>query len=217
MDFAVAKLYIEKYFDESARNQSMEIIVNVRNAFIDMVQQSSWMDPISKSKAIEKIPGLMAGCMPLDSMRQSTLECLYNQSCIDAISLQPNISQPKALNISLSKFPLNLTIGSLFDEFLFVETWKNQSSFENYFAACQPQSISYNYETRFHLGTIITMSLNAFGGLVIVWELITPVLILIWQRIPWKKQQYQPTATEEPTCVQLENVKTAPKTINKGE
>ncbi|CAF4084485.1 unnamed protein product [Rotaria sp. Silwood2] len=54
MDFAVAKLYIEKYFDESARNQSMEIIVNVRNAFIDMVQQSSWMDPISKSKAIEK-------------------------------------------------------------------------------------------------------------------------------------------------------------------
>ncbi|CAF3762941.1 unnamed protein product [Rotaria sp. Silwood1] len=54
MDFAVAKLYIEKYFDENARNQSMEIIMNIRNAFVDMVQQSSWMDPISKSKAIEK-------------------------------------------------------------------------------------------------------------------------------------------------------------------
>ncbi|CAF3720549.1 unnamed protein product [Rotaria sp. Silwood1] len=33
---------------------SMEIIMNIRNAFVDMVQQSSWMDPISKSKAIEK-------------------------------------------------------------------------------------------------------------------------------------------------------------------
>ncbi|CAF3572676.1 unnamed protein product [Rotaria sordida] len=54
MDFAVAKLYIQKYFDENARNQSMEMIVNIRNTFIDIVQQSSWMDPISKSKAIEK-------------------------------------------------------------------------------------------------------------------------------------------------------------------
>ncbi|CAF0819256.1 unnamed protein product [Rotaria sordida] len=59
MDFAVAKLYIQKYFDENARNQSMEMIVNIRNTFIDIVQQSSWMDPISKSKAIEKVHAMI--------------------------------------------------------------------------------------------------------------------------------------------------------------
>ncbi|CAF4915717.1 unnamed protein product, partial [Rotaria sp. Silwood1] len=32
----------------------MEMIENIRNTFIDMLQQSSWMDPMSKSKAIEK-------------------------------------------------------------------------------------------------------------------------------------------------------------------
>ncbi|CAF1105914.1 unnamed protein product, partial [Rotaria sordida] len=54
MGFAVSKLYIQKYFDENARNQSMDMIENIRNTFIDMIQQSSWMDSISKSKAIEK-------------------------------------------------------------------------------------------------------------------------------------------------------------------
>ncbi|CAF5044282.1 unnamed protein product, partial [Rotaria sp. Silwood1] len=94
-----------------------------------------------------QIPGMMAGCIPLDAMRQSTLECLYNQSCINAISLQPKISQPKALNASLSRFPLNSTIGSIFDESLFIESWQNRSSFEKYYAACAPQSLSYNYKT----------------------------------------------------------------------
>ncbi|CAF4888015.1 unnamed protein product [Rotaria sp. Silwood1] len=163
-----------------------------------------------------QIPGLMAGCIPLDAMRQSTLECLYNQSCVDAISFQPKIFRPKALNVSLTAFPLNSTIGSLFDESLFVETWKNQSSFEKYYAACQPQSISYSYKSRFHFGTIITLSLNAFGGLVTVWELITPAIVIIWQRIQWKKQQRQQSTTAEITCVELEIMKMAPKPINEA-
>ncbi|CAF3313582.1 unnamed protein product [Rotaria sp. Silwood2] len=163
-----------------------------------------------------QIPGLMAGCTSLDSMRQSTLECLYNQSCVDAISLQSKILRPKALNSSLSEFPLNSTIGSLFDEFLFVEIWKNQSSFENYFAACEPQSLSYSYESRFHFGTIITMSLNAFGGLVTAWELITPAIIIIWQRIKWKRKQRQRSTTTEETLVELEVMKMIPKPIKKA-
>ncbi|CAF4038041.1 unnamed protein product [Rotaria sp. Silwood2] len=162
-----------------------------------------------------QIPGLMAGCIPLDAMRQSTLECLYNQSCVNAISLQPKISRPKALNASLSRFSLNSTIGSIFDESLFVESWQNQSSFENYYAACAPQSLSYSYESRFHLGTIITMSLGAFGGLVIVWQLITPSFIKISKRINWKKQQRKSRTTIEQTHVEHEILKMGPKPINK--
>jgi predicted metalloendopeptidase len=33
----------------------MEMIENIRAAFIDMVSQSSWLDSQSKSKAIEKV------------------------------------------------------------------------------------------------------------------------------------------------------------------
>ncbi|CAF0728323.1 unnamed protein product [Adineta steineri] len=54
MGFAVSKLYIKKYFDDNARNQSYEMIANIRKAFIDMLEDSTWMDSMSKTKAIEK-------------------------------------------------------------------------------------------------------------------------------------------------------------------
>ncbi|CAF1238930.1 unnamed protein product [Adineta steineri] len=54
MGFAVSKLYITKYFDDNARNQTFEMIANIRKAFIDMLEDSTWMDTMSKTKAIEK-------------------------------------------------------------------------------------------------------------------------------------------------------------------
>ncbi|CAF3718768.1 unnamed protein product [Adineta steineri] len=54
MGFAVSKLYIKKYFDETARSESLEMINNIRSAFIGMVNQSTWMDMTSQSRAIEK-------------------------------------------------------------------------------------------------------------------------------------------------------------------
>ncbi|CAF1457934.1 unnamed protein product, partial [Adineta steineri] len=54
MGFAVSKLYIKKYFDNNARNQTFEMVANIRKAFIDMLQGSTWMDSMSKNKAIEK-------------------------------------------------------------------------------------------------------------------------------------------------------------------
>jgi hypothetical protein len=72
MEFAVSKLYIDKYYDKlgcnevciielhfiticSINSQSTEIVENIRNAFIDMVNQSTWMDTISKKNTIEKV------------------------------------------------------------------------------------------------------------------------------------------------------------------
>ncbi|CAF0838473.1 unnamed protein product [Rotaria sordida] len=54
LGFAVSKLYIKKYFDENAFNESLEMINNIRDAFIEMLQGSTWMDVESKTKAIEK-------------------------------------------------------------------------------------------------------------------------------------------------------------------
>ena len=134
----------------------------------------------------------MAGCLPLDSIRQSTLECLYNQSCINILSLQPNISLPMPLQASLSKFPTNSTIGSMFDKSLFVESWEKISSFEDYFAVCAPRSLTYSYQGRFRLASIFTVCVSAFGGLVIMWELITPAVVKLWNAVQRKKQRRQP-------------------------
>ncbi|CAF1200289.1 unnamed protein product [Rotaria sordida] len=54
MGFVVSKLYIKNYFDENAHNQSLKILENIQNTFMDLINQSYWMDDKSKMKAIEK-------------------------------------------------------------------------------------------------------------------------------------------------------------------
>ncbi|CAF1253776.1 unnamed protein product [Adineta steineri] len=54
MGFAVSKIYIKKYFDDNIRNQVFEMVTNIIKAFIDMLENSTWMDSMSKTKAIEK-------------------------------------------------------------------------------------------------------------------------------------------------------------------
>jgi membrane metallo-endopeptidase-like protein 1 len=54
MPFVVSKLYIKSYFNDSARNQTFEMIGNIRNSFVNMLDQSSWMDDASKGPAKDK-------------------------------------------------------------------------------------------------------------------------------------------------------------------
>ncbi len=153
----------------------------------------------------------MAGCVPIQSIRQSTLECLYDQSCIDKLSVQPNISRPSPLNISSTKFPPNMTVGSMFDESLFIESWETTFSFENYFIACAPRSLTFTFEGRYRLAYIFTICVSAFGGLVIIWELITPAIVKIWTLIRWKKKQRSSSILPHQTRTEQTTVKMSHK------
>ena len=155
----------------------------------------------------------MAGCTPFDSMRQSTLKCLYNQTCVDVIALQPNISHPKALDQSLTRFPIDMKVGDLFDRYLFVESWQNQSNFEKYFASCSPRTISYSYPRRFHLAKLLILVFAAYGALVIVLRLVVPIAIKIFSCIKSK----EPPSSPEQSPVELEIVRIGPKRLHKGK
>ncbi|CAF5102939.1 unnamed protein product, partial [Rotaria sp. Silwood1] len=48
MGLVISKLYIKKYFDKNARNQSLKMIENIQNSFMNLINQSYWMDDISK-------------------------------------------------------------------------------------------------------------------------------------------------------------------------
>ncbi len=37
----------------------MDLVNNIRNTFIDMVNQSTWMDSVSKKQTIEKVNEMM--------------------------------------------------------------------------------------------------------------------------------------------------------------
>lgn len=151
----------------------------------------------------------------MESLRQSTLECLYDQSCIDILALQPNISHPKPLPQSAA-FLVNATVGSMFSQSLFVESWQRNASFERYCELCAPQSLTYTKEGRFRLAAIVTTSISAFGGLVILWELITPAFVKISSLFMWRRRKH-PCILLEPTSSPATAAKASPRSPRKGK
>ncbi|CAF4333061.1 unnamed protein product, partial [Rotaria sordida] len=64
------------------------------------------------------IPGFQVGCVPQNALFQSTLECFYNQTCLDiVISLTGALRTVSPLNISNSnsRFSPTTTVAVLFD------------------------------------------------------------------------------------------------------
>lgn len=132
------------------------------------------------------LPGLYVGCLPIDGLRMSTLECFYSSSCFATIInfleyyIQPdgsppvNFTIPKVPAISItslnsstpSRFPPNTQIVTLIDN-LFIERWSNTSVYENYFAICAPKVCRYQYVVRNSLLYVATSLLSFYGGLTI--------------------------------------------------
>ncbi|CAF1360181.1 unnamed protein product [Adineta steineri] len=124
------------------------------------------------------IPGLVVDCLPIQSMFASTLECFYNQSCLNILlfAYQVNINT-SILNTSLSsRFTPTTTLSYLVNE-LFIDKIFNETIYGSYYQQCAPVYCSYTYSQRFDLVYVITTLIALFGGLNIALHLIAPYLI----------------------------------------
>ncbi|CAF1297072.1 unnamed protein product [Rotaria sp. Silwood1] len=125
------------------------------------------------------VPEFQVGCVPQNALLQSTLECFYNQSCLDmVVTLTGALPNASALNISSSssRFDPQTTISFIFDN-LMLECWHNSTDFAAYFRACAPKTCSYSYEQCFYLIYMITVVASLFGGLSKVLHVTSPLLV----------------------------------------
>ena len=126
------------------------------------------------------VPGFYYGCYILEGLRQSSLECLYNQSCLnelinhlpshdwtDVTPLDPSTS---------SRFDANTPFGKIVDELL-VDAWNWTITYDHYFDQCQPKECSYIVTQRNDVITIITTVISLTGGLMTALKLIMPIII----------------------------------------
>jgi hypothetical protein len=132
-----------------------------------------------------EIPGFFMGCFRLEALLSSTLECFYNQTCMDIVN---------AKTYSLLRLPFNFTalnatrnspnesIYSVASQ-LFVDKWSNYSSFNNYYTACAPRSCTYEYMRRRKLVFLITSIIGMFGGLTTVLTIIFLVLLRLMAKV----------------------------------
>jgi hypothetical protein len=112
------------------------------------------------------VSSFFAGCFRVEALLKSTLECFYNQTCMDEIDDKIQFLLMRyhfsALNVT-DNLP-NETIESVVNN-LFVDKWSENISFDNYFTVCAPQLCTYEYTHRRNLLFLVMAVISIFGGL----------------------------------------------------
>ncbi|CAF1538112.1 unnamed protein product [Adineta ricciae] len=122
------------------------------------------------------IPGFRIGCYIIDSLLQSTLECLYDINCINLLksfySFQDVFVSPLNSNLSFS----NETVQNLVNRLL-IEEWKFNISYDNYYRTCSPRSCRYSIEERADILYILIAIIGFYGGLTVALKIISPLFM----------------------------------------
>ncbi|UJR22278.1 hypothetical protein I4U23_025338 [Adineta vaga] len=136
--------------------------------------------------AIMTIPGLRSGCMPVDSSRQSSLECFFNQTCINTIIhylATPDTNFTAMTSLPSSRFGVTSTVDSIVSQ-LMVERWGFSMSYDKYFAECAPSSCTYLTTTRNDFLYLLTTLIGLLGGLCTGLAIVVPLAIRFIRRQP---------------------------------
>ncbi|UJR34211.1 hypothetical protein I4U23_021617 [Adineta vaga] len=125
-----------------------------------------------------EIPGFRSGCLPINSLLQSTLECFYNQTCINIILSYYSTSETfQSLNpLQSSIFTKEMTIQSMLNQMMIEELILN-ISYENYFHECAPISCSYSINRRNNFLMVLIQLISLLSGLKLILENLIPNFI----------------------------------------
>jgi hypothetical protein len=159
----------------------------VNNIYIKSKQYNNCNCATSSSCVQSSIPvvqGYLVACLPLQSFLYSTIQCFYDQICINQIVSYVNSSfYPKILNNTESSFLTNVT-GNILIENLFIEDWISNISYDNYFIQCHPSSSSYTINKRFNILYSLTVIIGLYGGITVLLKSFIPLIIKQLQKYP---------------------------------
>ncbi|CAF4118076.1 unnamed protein product [Adineta steineri] len=168
------------------------------------------------------IPGMSTGCFPGFSLLSSTLECFYNQTCVnELISYFPTSEEFKAMiinNESLCK-PTS-TVQSIIDN-LMIENWTMNIFYDKYYSECAPSSCTYLKIFRRDFGHVLKKLISLLSSLTLILGLIIPFVIgFIMKRrdrtptprISFKNRLYQTKEMIQKKLIELNIFKQSPNT-----
>lgn len=114
------------------------------------------------------LPSMFIGCLATEAVLQSSLECYFNQTCVNAIQDQirspHSLTNVSALNFNGTEFSSTTPIETLID-MLMIDKWTSSTSFSKYYAQCAPVLCVYTYSSRYDWLYVITTLVSLFGGL----------------------------------------------------
>ena len=133
---------------------------------------------LNRILANETLPGIVVDCLPLQMLLASSLECFYNQSCLNILlSAYPQTINASILEKALpSRFEPTTNIERLVNE-VFIEQIRNETVYNSYYLQCAPIYCLYTFSHRFDWIYVLTTLIALVGGLNVALRLITPYLI----------------------------------------
>lgn len=151
------------------------------------------------------VPGFSTGCSALESLRRSTLECLYvTSNCFfilaDYIRLADIYTNENPAWLSfrrlvydskLSRYPPNSSIAAILSKAM-IERLDSAISYEQFYQFCAPSHCSYaaKIHTKTGLGMVLTI-ISAIGGVRAVLRLVMPHLVKLLINLFTKRKQEQ--------------------------
>ena len=93
---------------------------------------------------------MFIGCLPITSLRLSSLDCFYRQVCVDkvkgALGLR-NLSIISLDPFQSSQYTTNTTLSHIIDN-LMLEDWSNKINYTEYFNQCNLKQCTYSITQR---------------------------------------------------------------------
>ncbi|CAF2751676.1 unnamed protein product [Rotaria sp. Silwood2] len=104
------------------------------------------------------IPNLFVDCFTLQAVYKSSLDCLFNQTCLDAA--QNEIRSERPINVSVLQarpngFLHTTSINEIIDT-LMVERWGENIQYARYYEQCSPKQCSYSLKYRMNALYVFT-------------------------------------------------------------
>ena len=130
-----------------------------------------------------ELSGFRIGCYPLEALLQSSLNCLFDPTCVKLLALYfPSttdvIPVRMLVNDRSSQYLVNTTFETLVSQLL-VEQWTTNMSYESFYNQCAPTTCTFTYAARKSLLVNVTSLLGLFGGLSVGLRVFVPVIIYV--------------------------------------
>ena len=132
------------------------------------------------------IDGVITGCSPLESFLRSTLECIYDQDCLDFMCFisfrlfRPGVSRFSNVSVlgmnSSKRFSPQTKIESILNVMM-IDEWSNSSSYEQFYNACAPALCTYSYTAKSNFFYVINLLIAQYGGLKVTLTFLIPLII----------------------------------------
>lgn len=162
---------------------------------------------VSKSYMI--VPGMVLGCLPVDSVLSSTLECFYNQSCVQMLIDLRTVDiddqfLPFTLNITAldpsarSRFSPKTSLNMIASQLL-IDEWINTTYPIAHYEQCRPSTCTYTYTGHYNLFYVITSVIGLWGGLSVVLRLAVPFIMKLIMKLKHRLLQRGNRARDQPS------------------